>query len=181
VSKPDTTPTTALAPTDASLVAALRALLREDSAGATGAGASPVGPDANYRAIKDAQEAEMLARPLIEEQHVECRSAETRSTFTAIVSFPRDKDGRPDHRWPRGRVVRLDRYTQPSDAEEKIPKQLTGRERSYHLWVEYFQKDLRAFVGKELPAAARLDMVDRIAQLEAELAAKGATPAAVAK
>jgi hypothetical protein len=126
----------------------------------------------------DAQEAEALARPLVEERRVDCRSPETHATFTAVVSYPKDKEGRPDHRWPRGRVVRIDNYQPPEDAEEKIPKQLTGRERSYHLWVEYFQKDLRAFVGKELPAAARLDMVDRIAQLEAELAAKGAAPAA---
>jgi hypothetical protein len=127
----------------------------------------------------EAQEAEALARPLIEEQHIDCRSPETRATFTAILSLPKDKEGRPDHRWPRGRVVRLDNYQPPPDAEEKIPAKFVGRERSYFMWTEYFQKDLRAFVGKELPAHVRLDVVDRIAQLEAELSAKAAAPAAV--
>jgi hypothetical protein len=105
---------------------------------------------------------------------------ETGSTFTAVV------DVNPSTKFPRGRVVRLDDYEKPTDAEEKVPKPLQARDRAYWLWTNYWQKDLSAFVGQELNVMARVDAVDRIAELERELAAaKGSkaseAPAASAK
>jgi hypothetical protein len=90
------------------------------------------------------------------------------------------KDGRPDPRWPRGRVVRLEDYVRSEDVENSVPKHLTGRQRLHHLYWEINRVDMGKYIGKELPVHVRLDVADVLARLEADVVAKAEAAPAVA-
>jgi hypothetical protein len=174
MSKPET-----LSPSDVALVRALKDLIdSEPSASPASALGATGGPDAAFRAVMAAQEAEIASRPLHRMDRVPCRSDITGAVFTAVIQI--NNEGTTGAiRWPRGRVVRLEEYVRGADAESKLPSTLTAKQRAHHLFWENDRVDSNRFVGHELPVHVRLDVADRIARLGAELvtSAEVAAPA----
>jgi hypothetical protein len=98
------------------------------------------------------------ARSPLPNEEVPARSIETTSKFTAVVVKSRS--------FPNGRVVRLDNYTLPDNIAELVPpgggrippgvKDGPSMMYKHYVWQEFVQKDLLRYVGKPLPAEARL-------------------------
>ena len=71
-----------------------------------------------------------LKRPVADrsaqkQERIQCQTARG-ATFTAVVTFHRDEDGKPHPLWPHGRVVQLSGYKEPEFTTEGKPDSLVG-------------------------------------------------------
>lgn len=93
-----------------------------------------------------------LLRPkAAEPQMVPCFVPETGESFTAEVQ--------PSKTYPGGRVVKLHNYDFPGYSDPKLPVEVHEAHRQQHKYEQY-KACLRAYVGKPLPRALRVDFQD---------------------
>jgi hypothetical protein len=123
----------------------------------------PKTPDELHQDLRDS----LTKMTPLPQQNVLCKSPHTGATFVAEVS--------PSRSYPQGRIIRISDYQWPDGHDRhqnegglvpdgmQIFRKDTGQPYADYKqwkWSEFFQVDLRAWVGKPLPPYLRADAQD---------------------